>query len=71
MDSCLLIKIKKKIFQIKPYVSDFLIRTIKDSNYELVSTKEARELISDNSLNWISEAAAIRIIFNNPNVTIF
>ncbi len=55
----------------KPYVSNFLIKTIRDSNHELVSTKEARELISDNSLNWISEAAAIRIIEKDPNTAIY
>lgn len=46
----------------KPFVSDFLINTIRDNNYELVATKEAKELISDDSLNWISEEDAINII---------
>ena len=39
----------------KPFVSDFLINTIRDHNYKIVSTKQARELILDESLNWISE----------------
>ena len=55
----------------KPFVSDFLIKTIKDQNYPIVSTKEAKELISDSTLNWISEAEAIGILEGNPNTSIY
>ena len=55
----------------KPFVSDFLINTIRDSNYEIVSTKEARELIFDDSLNWISEKTAIDIIERDPNTSVY
>ena len=55
----------------KPFVSDFLINTIRDSNYKIVSTKEARELIFDDSLNWISEKSAIDIIEKDINTTIY
>ena len=55
----------------KPYVSDFLIKTIKENNFQLVATSEAKELISDNSLNWISETEAKEIITKNPNHLIY
>ena len=55
----------------KPFVSDFLINTIRDSNYEIVSTKEARELIFDDSLNWISEKTAVDIIEKEPNKAVY
>lgn len=55
----------------KPFVSDFLIKTIKDHNYPIVSTDEAKELISDNSLNWISEEEAVKFVEKNPNTSIY
>ena len=55
----------------KPFVSDFLIKTIRDNNYKIVSTKEARELILDNSLNWISEKSAIAVIEKDPNTHVY
>ena len=45
----------------KPFVSDFLIKTIKDNNFNIVSTKEAKGLINDDSINWVSEQAAIKL----------
>jgi hypothetical protein len=54
-----------------PFVSDFLIKTIKDNKYKIISTKEAKELISDDSLNWISEEKATGIIEKNPNTPIY
>jgi hypothetical protein len=29
----------------KPFVSDFLIETIKDNNYKIIATKAAKELV--------------------------
>ena len=50
----------------KPYISDFLIDTIKENHYQVVATKVAKELVADASLNWISEEEAIATIKNNP-----
>lgn len=55
----------------KPFVSDFLIDTIKKNNFEIIATKEAKELILDTNLNWVSEEDAIKIISNNPNERIY
>jgi len=46
----------------KPYVSDFLIRTIRENKYPLISTPVARELITDESMAWIPEEEAARQI---------
>jgi len=55
----------------KPFVSDFLIDTIKKNNFEIIATKEATELILDNDLNWVSEEDAIKTISNNPNERVY
>ena len=55
----------------KPYISDFLIDTIKENHYQVVATKEAKELVADASLNWISEEEAIATIKNNPSQRIY
>ena len=55
----------------KPYVSDFLINTIKENNYKVVATKIATGLIADNSLNWISEKEAVATIKNTPSQRIY
>ena len=55
----------------KPFVSDFLINTIRDHNYKIVSTKQARELILDESLNWISEESAIAEIEKDPKKLVY
>ena len=49
----------------QPYVSDFLVKTIKDNNFEIISTKEAKSMINDDSLNWISEIDAKNKILNS------
>lgn len=54
-----------------PYVSDFLVRTIKENNFEIISTVEARSLINDDSMNWISENDAKNKILNSPNPLIY
>lgn len=51
----------------KPYVSDFLIQTLKENNYPVVATKAARELVADASLHWIREEEAIASLKNNPS----
>ncbi|VAW24278.1 hypothetical protein MNBD_BACTEROID04-1036 [hydrothermal vent metagenome] len=55
----------------KPYVSDFLIETIKKNNFKIVATSEAKKLILDKSLNWISEREAITLIKNNPSTPVY
>jgi len=55
----------------KPYVSDFLINTIKENGYQIVATKAATELVDDDSLNWISEEAAIATIKHDPSQPIY
>ena len=55
----------------KPYISDFLIDTIKENHYQVVATKAAKELVCDDSLNWISEEEAIANIKNNPSQRIY
>jgi len=55
----------------KPYISDFLIDTIKENYYQVVATKTAIELVADASLNWISEEEAITIIKSNPSQRIY
>ncbi|MEN8187531.1 MAG: ATP-grasp domain-containing protein [Bacteroidota bacterium] len=55
----------------KPYVSDFLINTIKDNDYQIIATSEAKELISDGSLNWISENDAVNILNTHTDIPIY
>ncbi len=55
----------------KPYISDFLIDTIKENHYQVVATKVAKELVADDSLNWISEEEAIATIKNNPSQRLY
>ena len=54
-----------------PYISDFLVKTIKENNFEIISTKEAKSLINDDSMNWISENDAKNKIINSPNPLIY
>ena len=55
----------------KPYVSDFLIQTLKENNYPVVATKVAHELVADTSLNWIGEKEAITSLKTNPSQRIY
>lgn len=54
-----------------PFISDFLIDSIKENNFKIVATKEAKELILDDSLNWISEEKALSTIKDNPNTSVY
>jgi len=49
----------------KPFVSEFLIKTIRENKFQIISTPESRNMISDKSLNWITEKEAISIIKKN------
>ena len=55
----------------QPYISSFLLKTIKENHLEIVSTEVARAMISDNSLNWISENLAVEFIIKNPNSPLY
>ncbi len=55
----------------KPYVSPFLIKTIKTNNYKIVATNAAKTLIKDDSLNWITEEKAIATIKNKPQTPLY
>ena len=55
----------------QPYISDFLISTIKENNLEIISTKEAKLLVNDDTLNWISENDAKNKFINSPNPLIY
>ncbi|SDY00577.1 ATP-grasp domain-containing protein [Flavobacterium degerlachei] len=55
----------------KPFVSDFLIETIKDNNYKIIATKVAKELVKDDSLAWIAEEEAIALLKKNPESSLY
>jgi hypothetical protein len=55
----------------KPFVSDFLIKTIKDNKYKIIATKAAKELVKDDSLAWIAEEEAIALLKNNPEISLY
>ena len=55
----------------KPYVSDFLIKTIKENDFPIVSTAAARNMISDKTLNWITEEEAKISLKKNPETPIY
>ncbi len=55
----------------KPYISDFLIQTIKENNFPVVASSEAKELISDRTLNWIPEEEAIETCKNQSQPAIY
>jgi hypothetical protein len=55
----------------QPYISSFLLQTIKENNLEIVSTEAARAMISDGSLNWIPENEALEFIKNNKNCKLY
>ena len=55
----------------KPFVSDFLIKTIKDNDYKIIATKVAKELIKDDSLAWIAEEEALALLKKNPEISVY
>lgn len=55
----------------EPYVSDYLIKTIKDNNFKIIATKIAQELIKDTSLNWVSEEDAKTMLKESPTTPIY
>jgi len=55
----------------KPFVSDFLINTIKKKQFQIIDTASAKTMIKDNSLNWISEDEAVKIYKNDENLKVY
>jgi hypothetical protein len=55
----------------KPYVSDFLISTIRDHKFRIVATKVAKELIADGALNWIEEEEAVAVLKSHPETPVY
>jgi len=54
-----------------PFVSDFFIETIIRNNLPVIATREAVMMISDKSLNWISEKDALKIIKKSPDTLLY
>ncbi|HKJ06838.1 MAG TPA: ATP-grasp domain-containing protein [Flavobacteriaceae bacterium] len=54
-----------------PYVSDFLKDTLKKNHYPIVATKQAKELLKDDSLNWVSEKETVNLFKENTNKYIY
>jgi hypothetical protein len=55
----------------QPYISSFLLKTIKENNLEIVATQAAIAMISDEALNWIPEKKAMEFIKNNPDCALY
>jgi len=55
----------------KPFVSEFLIETIKVNQFNIIATQVAKELISDKTLAWVSEEQAINRLKHNPELPIY
>lgn len=55
----------------KPYISNFLIDTIKSNNFPIIATTVAQNLILDTSLNWISEKEAKELFIKNPQQKLY
>jgi len=55
----------------KPYISDFLIKTIKENNLPIIATPEAKKMIHNETLNWISEEDAKETILNNQGISLY
>ena len=55
----------------KPYVSAFLLESIQKSNYPVISTEEAKEVLKENWVNWISEIEAREILKENTGTKVY
>ena len=54
-----------------PYLSDFLLETIQQNNYPVISTREARELVKKQHVKWISEEEAKNLIRKNKDLKVY
>jgi len=55
----------------QPFVSNFLVKTIKENQFPIIATQVAKSMIHDNSLNWISEERAIQQYNSIKNTSIY
>lgn len=55
----------------KPFASDFLINTIKQNNFPIIITEASKSMISDETLNWISEKEAIERYKNESDLLLY
>ncbi|MBI9040968.1 ATP-grasp domain-containing protein [Lutibacter sp.] len=55
----------------QPFASDFLVKTIKENQFPIIATEVAKSMISDESLNWISEEKAIQQYTQNDKTRIY
>ncbi|GGK38751.1 MULTISPECIES: ATP-grasp domain-containing protein [Flavobacteriaceae] len=55
----------------KPFASDFLIKTIKDNKFPIITTAASKSMISDTSLNWISEKEAVERYKNESDLLLY
>jgi len=55
----------------KPYVSEFLVDTLKTNDFPVISTPEARELLGQKSLNWIAEKDAVKTMHSKPETLLY
>ena len=65
------IECEKMIFIDKPYVSDFLIKTIKENGFPVVKTKNAEKLGFNKGLNILDEENAIQQAKSSENILIY
>lgn len=50
----------------EPYLSDFLIDTIRAYKFKIIATPAAKALLPDDRLDWVEEGEAVHQIKNNP-----
>jgi len=55
----------------KPFASDFLIKTIKENKFPIIKTATSKSMVSDESLNWISEKDAIERYKNETDLLLY
>jgi hypothetical protein len=54
-----------------PFVSDYLIQTIRKNNYKVVATREARDLLPEANIGWVSEKEAGKLINAHPETPLY
>lgn len=55
----------------KPFVSDFLVDTLKKNAFPVISTPEASELAGHVSLNWMTEKDAAKVMHTKPETLLY
>lgn len=55
----------------QPYVSDFLIQTLKDFSFPVIASQQAKTLLPKEGINWILENKAIEQLKSNPQSSFY